>query len=1515
MSVPSPEELPTSPEVPLAPKRRRRWPWVLGGIVLTLVFLVMGAFLYLRTAAGGELLKAQVLRAASAALRGKLELGEVRLWGAFATLTEVKLFTPEGELVAHIERVQARVELWALTRGEVRLDEVQLDGPHLYLKTDDRGLNLSRALASRSGTIPAEKSESAGVRFGVRSLALRRGSFELQTGNEPTRQLDFDELMADGQVVGSTAPLQLEGTLKLSGQSRAPLAAPLSIDIAMRNQSSNSTLGNVALQWGGSRLQARVGLPALEIDIEALEIAEAMRRAWGIEFEDDAPWRLKGLLSLKRAELSAQAAGAKASLTASYSLEPMKVDLFLLKVDELSARLFSKGLAPSTVSLKVEGALADVSNALVTGNATASASWKGPNGAQWADAQLKLTAQGGAVDIPALTARVFGSKLEANGRGDVRNVAVKGTWTIASAAALSRGLTHALSLEPVSTSGSGRLDLSLDGTWSAPKVSGRGRFESLSFPGVKLIGLVVDARVPNLGRPYEAGGELTLARLDLGEQHLEAIDAKVSTWGRKLEAKLTAKGLSQIALNLTGTLGTDARSMVVSAMSLSYPQAQWSLLAPVEMKWSEGRFQSEHLTLVADRQRLSWVGGWTPKALDGKVRVEALNLSRLPALLGTGGLKLKGEVGLSAKLSGTVKAPGVDAQLDWKAGGIYGVDDITLASKAIYARGKLSGSLKAETSAGAVEGAWNLPLTAWRRNEKEPLSLDVKVKDVATKKLIELSGAKVVVQGAVSGRVTVSGDTQAPLAMVELESSTLDFAPNASAPHVVVEKAVVKLQSDERAQVAGQFDVQLLGGGVKVTLHSGGLAKSLREGLPSVEEWRRMPLTVSWNIEGLESQKVFRAADVAGEFAGLLSSRGKVTGNIAEPAVDASFAWTGLKTPPLRVHDLAVTVQTTREQSVLKLTLSQEGQIAGLADVTVGAGLDKWARLDELGAAALKVEVKAGPLSLPKTLELTNGRTKTWLAQGLLRLGVSASGTLATPQWKARASVEAHGAGKVSLGQWNASWDYAGKTHTASVAMFSPRAGALNAKAQAELEVGLASVRRGLAWASAPFDASLEVKSFDIAFLSGVHESLRTVGGIIEGQGVARGTAKDPWVEADLAISKGQLGLAGLGEYKEIGAKFHVDPQRVTLQRLNAVSGAGTVALKGEGTRVKAGHWALQASGETVQFPIVVEDQTVASATAQLKVAGEYTGGWLNLREVTVAKARVDLPATKRKDLQSLDQREDIVIVRAGEDLAQVKRERAERKAAGGPFKLAMAVSLPDGVQVRASDLQVDADLSDGFRVEYQNSPLIYGSVTVRKGYVDVFGRRLDVSRDSRITFAGDPKKPFLNLIAQWVNEREGVTVYVTVKSQGQLDKISLKTRSDPPLSEGEIYTLLATGRRNLKRGSGAAMTGEQAVSSVAGVVAAQLKTALMSKLPIQIDVLSVDSGEKGFGDWRVEAGKYLSDDFYVGYLFQAGADPRRGQNTHTARVEYQWTKRISVEAFGGSERSAGAELVWSYEY
>jgi translocation and assembly module TamB len=244
-------------------------------------------------------------------------------------------------------------------------------------------------------------------------------------------------------------------------------------------------------------------------------------------------------------------------------------------------------------------------------------------------------------------------------------------------------------------------------------------------------------------------------------------------------------------------------------------------------------------------------------------------------------------------------------------------------------------------------------------------------------------------------------------------------------------------------------------------------------------------------------------------------------------------------------------------------------------------------------------------------------------------------------------------------------------------------------------------------------------------------------------------------------------------------------------------------------------------------------------------------------------------------------------------------------------------INAPRNLWVQGADMNVELGLSENFRVESAEATLINGTVHVWRGDVAVLGRRFNIQNSSQVSFTGPPLAPYINATAEYNNENAGVKVYVAVRGQGK--DFTIKPTSDPVLPETDIYTLLATGRRTLKAGSGGASSMNQGqVASVLGsVLASQAKKALSAKVPL--DVFTIESGDEGLADARVEVGKYVTDKLYLGSTARLGTPQNqsttRRENAYSVRLEYQFSTRWGVEAQYGDAQVGGADFIWRNEY
>jgi translocation and assembly module TamB len=221
----------------------KKWARRLARVVLALLGLiglaVAIAWFYVTSDAGAERVRRLALGAAGNALAGRLEAKRLRLSGGIVVVEDAKLFTPEGELVAELQRVEADVALLPLTRRDFVIRSARIDGLRVYLASDERGLNLVRAVSEKTPS-PSSGGETPAFHVDIRGLELHSGYLSWQ------KEYALEGISIEGGARIAGPKLKLDGAATAHGEARGE---PLELDV----KGDEQKLG-IALKLGPAHL-------------------------------------------------------------------------------------------------------------------------------------------------------------------------------------------------------------------------------------------------------------------------------------------------------------------------------------------------------------------------------------------------------------------------------------------------------------------------------------------------------------------------------------------------------------------------------------------------------------------------------------------------------------------------------------------------------------------------------------------------------------------------------------------------------------------------------------------------------------------------------------------------------------------------------------------------------------------------------------------------------------------------------------------------------------------------------------------------------------------------------------------------------------------------------------------------------------------------------------------------------------------------------------------------------------
>ena len=1529
-------------EVTPAP-RRSRWRWLrwparlLLGLLALVVVLVLATVAYVQTPSGNARVLRFALKLAHDALAGGLEARSLQLQGGHLILRDVTLRTPDGERVAHIDEVEAQVALSGLLRRRVQVELLRLEHPEVWLVQDDHGLNVARAFAPRTPSPPSPPSSPPSLTLRLDALQIDHGAVSLTVEGEEERRFRLEGLglHARGQYVGPTGAFQ--ASAEAQGTVAEPVPGPLRLS-AQASGEGDRLEGHLDLELSRLLLvaNARQETRGSALHLERLVVPPVLAQVFVRDWPLRVPVELRGDGQLLGQGLTAHLEGGAGQARLEADLEAQldarqlrRGHLALSRVD--LAELLGRG--PRTdLALVADVSGGGTSLESLTGKVDLSVPVSRIRSASVGPVEVHATASKGNFDIHQLTARLPGVSIDGKGRGTTSRVQGALDLEVKDLSALGKTFDGLLATRLPPMSGEGQLHAEVNGPLRHPGVGAEGAFTRLRVGDFRARNLRLSVHVDDTDRLLDSNAVVSADGFRLGERRMRNLTAEWITRGQALQLHAGVEGAVELQLDLGGTLDADRRGLEMESLSLRYPEATWKMEQPAHLRLADG-VALEPVHLVSDAQSLTLAGWMRGNRFDATLSVHDLDVARLPKGLLPPTPELGGMLTLDAHASGTEQDPSLEGSIDARDIQVGKVQHAFLQGTASWAHRRAVAKLSGKGLDTELTADVDLPVDSFRKRRHDPVRAKVsiptfdvgKVLCAAVKTGLVKQGCdaegKPQVTGSAGLEMDLSGFADAPVLKAEAKTQGLryrDLPPT---------DLTIDVDAPETGHLAAAVEGTTFGGkvDVKATLgHS--LAQILSAPKPG-EVVKSSTLSSQIQIAGLQLEPLHRIDLVDREISGSVDLNGTLGGTVAAPTGELHLLAHQVQTPPMQPTELAVNVQAQSKVLIDLRAQDASGPLVQL-QAQVGASPGSLQKRTSYDDVPFQLEGTIGPVDLSK-LPITvggEGRLARRL-RGTFEGTVQGQGSLQAPVLTVRATNTHLAAGNVELGKSEMQVDYRAAKTTVSVDLESQNGGELKLDGTLSLDLSYPAIRRGIEPAKAPFEATLVSKNFDLAFTTGFTAAVRELGGILEIDAHATGTLASPSGQGTVEWKDGRLWLAGYGQYRRVHLLVHASNDRIAIDDLEAHTDTGTLKLTASGDR-QGDTWALKAKLDVTNFPIFVDDQLVATAVLRADAVGKANSKAITLDPIQIPEAHFELPAQSRRDLQSLSRPDDIILVKNGAPLdpkrarAVLARDPGLAAAFGGlvpppprekPFAAILVFDAPRNLWLKSPDLNLEVGLGSDFRLEISDPTTIFGEVKVLRGRLDVLGRRFDIQRNSVVRFTGPPSEPALDVTAIYTNVREQVKVSIHVEGQGK--NISLIPSSEPPLSESEIYTLLATGRTSLKRGGGTSEVGSAAAVSVLGTLAAnQLKGAVNSK--VGLDVLSVEAGDNGsLQGATLEAGKYVTDQLYLGYAGKVGADPSKYENSNAFRLEYQFLPRWSLEAVYGDAKSGSADIVWSRDY
>jgi len=1121
-----------------------------------------------------------------------------------------------------------------------------------------------------------------------------------------------------------------------------------------------------------------------------------------------------------------------------------------------------------------------------------------------------------------LRASAPGATVNGHGALDEGRVEARARIEATDLAATARSLARSHLAPPIVMAGQGRIDVELAGPLARPSLRVAGRVPQLTIEHNSVRGLTVSATLPRLDAPTAVDLDLKATYARLSGRELRGLDATVRATGPLIHADVQVAKPYPVALAAVGHR-LSPWSMEIGELMLRYPEATWKLAQPTRIVVRGERASISGFDLRTRGQSVRADLQKGPRGGKLHLIVSHLDLAKLPRPLRSPALAAAGAVDLDLELQ--------------------------------FSPARLEGSLAARALGNAVDAKFDVP-ASWPPT-RSPKGKDARLKLALTTSEIDLATVARTVAGLTGQRssldprgkiqlsATVDGDAARPRVDVELKGRSLQIAGRA------LGALDVALRGDDDRPLT--LAVHAAPPGVPPAELEATTPLSLRTLLrrpPSAATLARTPFEINGHVAKVPlttlGKMVGRPVFSGGTLSLQLAARGSAvdpTGTLAIDLTSAS-ALTGASGRRFPATDARIELKVDQKKTEANVRVVRLGHPLLALETRFGAGLAALEDRRRLADAPLSLRAVIGPLEM-KRLGLPGDPTvsaREDAMHGTLHADLSVDGTLRAPRLLAHVQASDLKLDQSPIGYAELEAHYADSKSRVTARAVSANGGQATLEASATVDLGLPAIlARRLEPERWPFDLRLQAQKLDLRGLSGLTTTLRRAGGLFDADLTAHGNIHDPKFSGHAACNRCELELAGVGDFREIHLAIHGDTDKIVLDELSTKDGGGEGRVTASLARTAGGDgYQMTGTVAVKEIPAYSEGQVLAHVSLNATLSGDSGGrGGKADAKVKVEDAHVKLSDDKPRKLQSLRTPDDVVLVEDGRpiDRAQAKKLKAAASRIAPPAALkattpeggegaqpgvllwkqiTIAVTAPHKLWVSGGGAALELGLAPDFRIVLADETHLHGEVIVRRGRIDALGRRFDLKADSSLLFEGAPDHPTLDATAQYQDNDDNVTVLVTAK--GPIDHLTIDVSSPnrPDLNQSQLYTLIITGHLPSTGASGGvgATASNEAASLVAGVVAGSLQKTLSKHLPL--DVLTIDTGGgMGLTGTQLEAGRYVTERLYVGYVGRIGADPALYQNRNAVHVEYRLTERWQIAGEYGDVGTGSADLMWKKSY
>jgi len=483
-------------------------------------------------------------------------------------------------------------------------------------------------------------------------------------------------------------------------------------------------------------------------------------------------------------------------------------------------------------------------------------------------------------------------------------------------------------------------------------------------------------------------------------------------------------------------------------------------------------------------------------------------------------------------------------------------------------------------------------------------------------------------------------------------------------------------------------------------------------------------------------------------------------------------------------------------------------------------------------------------------------------------------------------------------------------------------------------------------------DIQVASSPIDLGVVQGFTGYVSNVTGTVQANFKVTGSGYDPHLDGAVEVRNGAFAVPDLGtSYTGLDTRIDLTPDAVKISQMNIVDNHGSPMTVGGQLAVHGREvGGVEVTLKSHDFKVIDNKTGNMRLDTDLKLTGELRAprleGSVDVNTGTLDVAQIldqigtSAYSTKPTELPKPEVTADAKVKANAEippaadstkpgtaadtapNTSQVVQRTEQEKLAETPppappgifdaLALDVAFGVPDDLVLKGQGIKApgsgvgigDMNVTVGGNVQVQKAPSdtvrLRGEIRTVRGNYTFQGRRFDIQRDGRIRFVGTEEiDPLLDLEAR----RLISGVEALIRIQGTLRQPELSFRSNPPLEEADVLSLIIFNQPVNELGEGQqASLAQRAGDLAGGYLASGLARSIGSALNLsEFELKAV--GENGSGP-SVTIGQQVGKNLFF-RVRQAFGDVQATELI----LEYQIANYLRLQATG-AETSGGSQRV-----